>query len=91
MAEKVKMTEEQAREIYDACILGNSITTEMCFINGMKAAGYILPDPVEESEEMWKNLVENTWDSCGFSATAIVSKQHEAIQYLKAKLEARSA
>ena len=52
-------------------------------IKDLKQAGYILPDPVQEAEEMYK-----IWETTGMGTPYInqadlVRKQHEAIQLMK--------
>lgn len=59
MSERVKMTEEQAREIVE-CVFGTAFGFVECdgkvYIDRLKQAGYILSDPVEETEEMFEQM-----------------------------------
>lgn len=88
MSGQIQMTEEQARDDFRRIIPFNLIKTEdeemffESFITNMKNAGYILPNPVEEAEEMYENHIR--YFSMGV-AKDLIEKQHEAIQYLKEK------
>ena len=77
MTEKVKMTEQQARKIY---FFGTRADCEQEFINDLKIQGYILPDPVEEAEEMYKN--KNSGIHV-YSWEEIADKLYNTVQLMK--------
>ena len=81
MNEKVKMTEEQAYQLVKVIFNANCATFPSA-MSELKKAGYILPDPVEEAEEMYRAYNPN--DSNMFDMMhEIMDKQHEAIQLMK--------
>ena len=51
----------------------------------IKEKGYIRKSAVEEAEEMYKLLSQDDVESMKLSVLSLVNKQHEAIQYLKAR------
>lgn len=79
MSNKIQITEEHAREIWESGFER--------FIKFMKDEGYIrkseLQRKVEEVEEMYESLVENTWRHCGFTQNDLMKKYQELIQLLK--------
>lgn len=82
--EKIELTEEQARELlFPLCISDYGVETSLA---RWRKAGYIKKNPVEEAEEMFNHLkVNSNWSMHGIY-NDVICKQHEAIQYLKKKL-----
>ena len=54
----------------------------LIMIQKAKQVGYILPDPVEEAEEMYEAF-SNSDDRCASNILELIIKQHEAIQIMK--------
>lgn len=85
MTEKFQITEEQARQLHEDCILDLGVTSKKLFINGMKRNGYIrkseLEQIVDEAEEMGEIWI-NDCDHASHSSTVIPILLH-AVQALK--------
>jgi len=58
MSDKIQMTEEQAKEIYENCISEVRVTSKMNFLRELRGCGYIkkseLQQKVEEVEEKYR-------------------------------------
>ena len=86
--DKIQMTEEQARDIFDKCVFSGCGTPLNIFLASLEDEGYIKGNPVEEAKKFYqsylnKNFCHETLNDIFFMET--IEKLYKAIEYLEAK------
>ena len=92
--EKIQMTEEQARELLGSLVQISekhqylfNIVGHKETLSEWKELGYIIKNPVEEAEEMYNHIMNDSGWSMHSIYNDTILCQHEAIIYLQEEIK----
>ena len=80
--DKIQITEEQARDIFDKCVFSGCGTPLNIFLASLEDEGYLKQNPVDVAKEIYKNWRDR--EPCA-SKIDVINALYKAIEYLEAK------